>query len=513
MVAETTSDNISVHSADKVTKHRTDSFDTKDQVLEQVDEYSLSIKLSEEEEAHKKTWKFLVWDTWGHPNKEHVRVIRKVDLCLLAFATLSTFIKYIDKANLTGAYVSGLETELNIKGNELNYANTAYNVSSIICGYPYGFLMARFSTRWLIIVVETAWIVITLCFSAIKTPLQMIVLRCLLGIFECAHYPALSFMLGTYYTSEELARRNVLLQSSTALGSMFASYIQSGAYSHLNGVLGRSGWRWVFVIDGIISFGVLLPQVVFFPDILARLKPSWIFSERDIQYLKDRKPETKYQNFQFKLSDFKAVFTTWEIWAFWSYAFSQDVVSLSMPSFIFWLKGYNIKHPGSYSIPQVNNFNSILYAVQYFVAVGTGWWSDTMLKGRRWPPIVLAGVVSFVVMILLAATPLYPDHQGFRFFLYLNTCWALGTAGLYWAHAQEYFQDNIRIRAIATSGINIYGLTANCIINPIWFKTQDQPNVRTGHYLSAFFAVTYAAAALLLGWKEHITKKKRVGAV
>ncbi|EGV66386.1 MFS general substrate transporter [Yamadazyma tenuis ATCC 10573] len=514
MAAEKTLDAISVHSSVQENEpENTNSLDLKEQFEVKEDEYSVSIKVSEEEEAYRKSWKFLIWDTWGHPNKAHVKVIRKVDLTLLAFATVSTFIKYIDKSNLTAAYVSGMQEDLKIFGNELNYANTAYNIACILCGYPFGYLMARFSTRWLIIFVEVAWIIITFSFSSIQTPLQMIVLRCLLGIFECAHYPALSFLLGTYYTPAEFARRNVILQSATALGSMFASYIQSGAYTHLNGVLGRSGWRWVFIIDGIISVGVLIPQIVFFPDILARNKPSFVFSEEDLQYLKERKPETKYQTFHFGWEDVKKVFTTWEVWAFWSYGMSQDIVSLSMPSFIFWLKAYNVKKPGTYSIPQVNNFNSILYAVQYLVAVGTGWWSDTALKGRRWPPIVLAGVISFVVMILLASTPVYPDNKGFRFFLYLNTCWALGTAGIYWAHVQEYFKDDIRLRAITTGGINIYSFTADSIINPIWFKTQEQPNVRTGHYISAFFAVVYAAVGGLLGWKEHTLRRKRLSKV
>lgn len=193
----------------------------------------------------------------------------------------------------------------------------------------------------------------------------MIVLRTLLGVFECGHYPALSFLLGTYYKEEELARRNVLLESSTALGSMFASYIQSRSYTRLSGKLGRAGWSWTFIIDGLISLGVLLPQMMFFPDILGRLMRNFIFTKHDIEYLKKRKPETKLEVYKFEWNDVKEVFTTWEVWAFWFFGLSQDITSLSMATFIFWIKGWNLRKPGSYSIPQVNNFNSIMYAVQY----------------------------------------------------------------------------------------------------------------------------------------------------
>jgi hypothetical protein len=33
-----------------------------------------------------------------------------------------------------------------------------------------------------------------------------------------------------------------------SLGSMFSGYFQAAAYRGLNGVLGRAGWRWLFII-------------------------------------------------------------------------------------------------------------------------------------------------------------------------------------------------------------------------------------------------------------------------
>lgn len=33
-----------------------------------------------------------------------------------------------------------------------------------------------------------------------------------------------------------------------SLGSMFSGYLQAAAYRNLNGKLGLTGWRWLFVI-------------------------------------------------------------------------------------------------------------------------------------------------------------------------------------------------------------------------------------------------------------------------
>lgn len=39
-------------------------------------------------------------------------------------------------------------------------------------------------------------------------------------------------------------------------------------------------WQWLFIIDGVISVGVIIPQVFFFPDVPARQKPDFVFTEK-----------------------------------------------------------------------------------------------------------------------------------------------------------------------------------------------------------------------------------------
>jgi ACS family pantothenate transporter-like MFS transporter len=39
-----------------------------------------------------------------------------------------------------------------------------------------------------------------------------------------------------------------------SLGSMFSGYLQAAAYRNLDGVYGRAGWRWLFIVQGIGEF-------------------------------------------------------------------------------------------------------------------------------------------------------------------------------------------------------------------------------------------------------------------
>ncbi|GME70731.1 unnamed protein product [[Candida] boidinii] len=127
-------------------------------------------------------WTRHIWDTWGHPDKRHVEVIFKLDCTLLFLACASTFIKYLDKINLTYAYVNGLKEDIGINGNEYNYANTGYNIACMVCGFPAAYLMVKMNSKWFIILIEIGWIIVTFCQSNLLRDLLFYNHRLLLAL-------------------------------------------------------------------------------------------------------------------------------------------------------------------------------------------------------------------------------------------------------------------------------------------------------------------------------------------
>lgn len=451
-----------------------------------------------------------VWDCFNYP-KEERKIVLKLDATILVWGSLSSFIKYLDKSNLSNAYNSGMQEYLHIHGNELNYANTGYNITSILFGLPCAYVMSRFNTRWFILTIEILWTIVTLCFVSIKTPLQMIVLRTILGAVECGHFSAYVFLIGTYYTKKEAARRQVILQAFTVLGPMFATYIQAGASSSLEGRDGFQGWQWTFLIDGIVSVFVIICQILFIPDILDRAKPTRWFNQSEINWLRERRPLIKKEIVPptgwGKVKEQLSWLKHWQVWAFWGFGVCQDIISLSNQSTQFWIKGWNKIKPHSYTVAQFNTLTSPMYAVSFACSILFGWTSDTILRGKRWPGIVVAGLYSFAIMIALGAIPVY-GSKPVRFFLYYCTSIGQAASGLYWCYSQEWFAYNIREAAFVAGGVNVWAYVANCIVNNIWFKTAKQPYVRTGHYISAFFGLVYAAIALALGLTEKAHYRK-----
>ena len=58
------------------------------------------------------------------------KLIRKVDFFILSFCCLMYFFNYLDRSNLTQAYVSGMKEDLDFQGNQLTQITTVFT-----CGY------------------------------------------------------------------------------------------------------------------------------------------------------------------------------------------------------------------------------------------------------------------------------------------------------------------------------------------------------------------------------------------
>ena len=53
----------------------------------------------------------------------------------------------------------------------------------------------------------------------------------------------------------------------------------------MNGVSGRSGWRWLFIIDGIITLPIALYGYLVFPDVPAITKAFYLTEEVSFNHL------------------------------------------------------------------------------------------------------------------------------------------------------------------------------------------------------------------------------------
>ncbi|PLB52044.1 MFS general substrate transporter [Aspergillus steynii IBT 23096] len=452
------------------------------------------------------TWKGYVKSKWERYPDER-RMLFKADLCLTLMGFLGTIIKHIDRSNLTNAFVSGMKQDLKLYGNEMNYASTAFSVASILAIWPINIAMTRMNPRYFIPSLELGWSICTFCQAAMRTPTQMYVLRVLVGIFECGHFSAFMYICGAWYKKRELSKRVALINCAVHIGPMYSSYFQSAAYNGLKGVNGMAGWQWAFIIDGVLSLGITLPGFYAILDVPARMKPDHIFSEKELELARARIPkEGNVKQERFTRKQLLRWISTPEIWLLWVISIANGIGGQPTNSIAYWFQAWAEREPGSFTVAQINDYVTPVYAITLVLDLCFAYSSDTWLKGRRWPMLILASSIQAIVCILLATTPVFPHPKTFRWFLYYQTGWLEASSTLFWAWAQDILSGDPGTRAFASGGLNLWSSVFGATIPLAVFKTVDQPGVVGGNWTAVGFCI---AGILATSGTAVLEKRKK----
>jgi ACS family pantothenate transporter-like MFS transporter len=100
--------------------------------------------------------KFFFWYPPG-TTKADKKLLHKIDFFILTYACFNYFIKWLDQANLSNAYVSGMKEDLNMLGNQFNLATTMYNIGAILGSIISNLIITRVSPRYWLPACELAW--------------------------------------------------------------------------------------------------------------------------------------------------------------------------------------------------------------------------------------------------------------------------------------------------------------------------------------------------------------------
>lgn len=100
--------------------------------------------------------------------------------------------------------------------------------------------------------------------------------RIFLGLAEAGMFPGCFYLIGMWYKRSEAQKRFTFFFSSTSLAGAFSGLL-AAALSHMDGIGGYRAWRWIFIIEGLltcicgISFFFIIPD---FPETAKFLTPT-----------------------------------------------------------------------------------------------------------------------------------------------------------------------------------------------------------------------------------------------
>lgn len=85
------------------------------------------------------------------------------------------------------------------------------------------------------------------------------------------------YILSIFYTRKEVATRIAILYTGNILATAFAGLIAAGIFHGLDDVAGISGWQWLFILQGAVTFVIAVFGFFLLPDTPSTTK--WLTPE------------------------------------------------------------------------------------------------------------------------------------------------------------------------------------------------------------------------------------------
>ncbi|KAF1915282.1 major facilitator superfamily domain-containing protein [Ampelomyces quisqualis] len=436
-----------------------------------------------------------VWDDPDKP-KEEKWFLLKLDFFLLTASCLGYFSKNLDQSNIGNAYVSGMKEALNMHGSELTYAGNCFTAGYVIGQMPAVMLATRVRPSILIPILEILWSILTFCTSTVTNTSQLYAIRFLIGLCESGYFP---YLISSWYTKEERGKRVGLFYCTAALAGMFSGYLQAGAYSGLDGIMGRAGWQWLFIVCGIISLPIAFLGFWCIPDFPETSKAFYITEEereRQCQRLIAEGQEPLGQN-PWTKTKFFGIAKQWQFWVLpLGYFFVQGSFPIYQPVMALWLKskGHTVYERNVWPTGQV--------AVGVVVQILAGMLSDSpLLKGRRWPAIIVMQAGTLFGVLILAVWNV-PDTL--KYVAYYFSYFCAGVPGPYYAWYSDLIPHDHEMRGFVIAASNMFSY-----IMSIWFtiavwRTADAPRFQPGFTAAA----TLGGAMIMLTFILRLLQKR-----
>ncbi|RVX69478.1 hypothetical protein B0A52_06542 [Exophiala mesophila] len=406
--------------------------------------------------------------------EEQRKIIQRLDWRLITVAGIIYMNSLMDRANLPNAAIAGMNEDLDMEdGYGYSIIALVFFVTYTLFQPPATILTRKIGPRPFLSGICLAWGAVMVGFGFVQTWQTLIPLRLLLGLFEAGYFPGVVYLISTWYSRYDMQKRYA---GFYALGLVSAGCSGILAYGlmQMDGLGGLEGWRWIFIIFGLMTVAAAVIGVLFlvdFPDVAVN-KQNWKFlSKEEIDFIlrrinKDRQDaNSEPWNFRAWLSAGK----DWKIWMFALQFFSLTTQTYSIAYFLPIILRQNM----GFSIGESQMLTAPPYGGAAIVMFICAWVGD---KYRVRGPLML-----FTCSLSLIGLPLlgWAESAAAR---YCGTFLIAAAANGGVPTVMAYQANNIRgqwKRAFASATLVGFGSIGG-IAGSTVFRTQDSPTFRPG---------------------------------
>ncbi|KAN0065994.1 hypothetical protein ACQY0O_000086 [Thecaphora frezii] len=432
---------------------------------------------------------------WHEPyvpgSPEEKALVRKISIRLIPTIWLCYVLNYMDRTNIGLAKVGGMAEDLDLDSNKYSVALLIFFVGYLLFEVPSNMILTKTRPSIFLPAIMFAWGCITIAFKGVQSYGALVGLRMILGIVESGFFPGCLLLFSSLYKKDELSKVFGVFYSASIVSGAFGSVLSAAIINGMEGLGGVRGWRWLFIIEGVVTAVVALAAVFILPDYAATTR--WLTPREKALAVKrlvvqsastHRGRETSHrEGFMMAVKD-------WKTWAFtvgYMSISGAGTISYFIPTIVTQL-GYKGTEAQLFSAPP--------YAVALVFSLGVNWHADR----KREKPIHAAIPVT-VAGVLCAVQASYPARHASYALLCFIAAGIWTALPCYLSYVTSVMAEPIAKRAVAIAIINSLGNFASVYGSFLW-PSKTAPQYVQGWSVTAAFCFIAAIVTVFVRYVE-----------
>ena len=424
---------------------------------------------------------------------ENVKIPQKRWFRIIPPIIIVYIVGFMDRTNIGFAIAGGMSQDLAMSASVTGLAAGMFFIGFLFLQVPGGIIAERKSGKKLIIYAIILWSIIATLGGFVRNVNELLIVRFLLGVGEGCVLPCLLTMLSHWFPNEELGRANALCIMNVPIASIITGPLSGFILTHFN------NWRYVFIIEGLISILVLL---VWIPMMSDRPDDAKWISKEEKDYINQKMLEQK-ENLKSKITKKVSLKDLLHNKNMWKLILLNLFYQTGIYGFSLWLPTTikNLTNSGMGMVGILSIFPYIGTIIGLYVFANL---SDKSNNRRKY---IIIPLLSFALCLYLSVT--FQQHIWVSFaFLVGCGVFLQAAAGVFWTIPPTLFSGEV---AAASRGIinalgNLGGFLGPYIVG--WFIQKYSHNA--GIYFLVCSLITASLITLSLPKGDSVEKQREI---
>lgn len=193
------------------------------------------------------------------------KLVRKFDLIIMPLFCAAYFFSALDRSNIGNAAVAGMTADIGLTSAQYSNAVSLVYATYLPVMLPGVWILRKFKhPRFYMGGMIICWSIVSVFTVFVNSYASLLAVRLLLGFFEGSFFSCMTLIATDYYLPLEIGRRTSYYFVASALSSSFGGLIATGITKINLGAL--ESWRYLYLIEGILSFVCGVCVFIFLPD-------------------------------------------------------------------------------------------------------------------------------------------------------------------------------------------------------------------------------------------------------